>query len=127
MGMTLEIVIPYWSGAAFLFSIMAFCIVGICVGIIGRAPELIFGCIIMLLIFDGIAMVCSSGYMTTPANDRFCCIEGGKVCGNLPTCVFPTVNPYEQQPIHPLWWGYKLFVGSSEFISNAIVIKKEVV
>ena len=46
--------------------------------------------------------------------------------GPIVDCIYPTVNPYEQQPIHPIAWVVGFFVGSSEWIHSAVSIKTEV-
>lgn len=125
----IEIIIPYWFTAYSLGTVMAICLIGAVASACLLRPDLFVLFVGFLILFDIFAGVCSSGYMTTPTNGyRFAserCVPFGG--GPIVDCTYPTVNPYEQQPIHPIAWIVGFFVGSAEWIHSAVSIKTEVV
>lgn len=88
-------------------------------------PAIVVG-ILLLLAGDAICMGISSDYMHSPtgaimrSGDR-CFVDGV----GWSDCVYPSVNPYEQQPLHPIKWTWDLIVGGCRFLhdNQPIIIK----
>jgi len=123
----IEITIPYWIGAALVFiGMLAFISLAIACALV-KAWDFVAFCIVIVLIIDAFSVVASSGYMTTPS-DILCCEQCNQHWYNeTPHCIYPTINPYEQQPLHPILW----FLKSGEFVftgfGGMINIKHEVI
>jgi len=111
----IDITIPYWFPAASCCLVM---ICGILLMIYGLTLQgdarnicVIFG-IIFLFAGDGYAATGSSNYMSTSTTGSHCCESCSNHWPSIPKCVYPTVNPYEQQPLHPIAWcaGFVNFI-----------------
>ena len=121
--------IPYWFTAAMLCLFMVMCILGFFIGILS-SDITIAGTFIFLLFFtDLISLGLSAGYMSTPINGyEFwgtgrCIPVGG---GAVTPCVYPTINPYEQQPLHPVQWLFYNFPTTiRNYITGTISIKQQ--
>jgi hypothetical protein len=125
----IEITIPYWFTAYSLGTIMALCLIGAAISACLLRPDLFVLFMGVMILFDIFAGVCSSGYMSSPTNgyhfgNNVRCVPFGG--GPIVDCIYPTVNPYEQQPIHPIAWMVGFFVGSSEWIHSAVSVNTEV-
>jgi hypothetical protein len=126
----IDIVIPYWFGAGIAFAIMMLCLLGIGGSILVRCPQRAILFLLLLFLVDGFAAVASYSYMTTPINtENGVCIGGDEsswtYSSAFPPCVYPTVNPYEEQPLHPIMWIVDVFSGAFYIMTHSIVIREE--
>jgi len=125
----IEIIIPYWFTAYSLGTVMVLCLIGAVISVCLLKPDMFVLFMGIVIISDIFAAACSGGYMTTPTNgysfggSHRCVPIGG---GTIVDCIYPQINPYEQQPIHPIAWVIGFFVGSSEWVHSAVSIKTEV-
>jgi hypothetical protein len=77
---------------------------------------------------DGMAMFASDVYMRTPTNEMHTWnLDGSDMCFaknvGIVGCTYPKVNPYEQQPLHPIMW----IINAGKWCIGTVSIKQEVI
>ena len=125
----IEIVIPYWFNAYSLGVAMIFSLVGFIISLVLGKLDLATGCIIILFLLDFFALGLSSAYMTTPITGM-ALFEDKTKCVNHEVdgfykCIYPTVNPYEKQPMHPLYWIVNIVENMYRVATDMISVRKE--
>lgn len=122
----IEITIPYWIGAGIICVLMIACIVFAILCVYLRQLNFASLFIFLLIVIDLFAAGASSGYMSTPTESP-CCEFCNSNWNYMPHCEYPTVNPYEQQPIHPIMWTLKISQSMWGILTGTIHIKNEVI
>jgi hypothetical protein len=122
----IEITIPYWFEAAILcIGMVCGVIIVIAGGLSNRMDIATFG-LFVLFGFDVFSAMMSFNYMNTPTNDS-CCPTAISTWNVSTSCVYPTINPYEQQPLHPLLWTWQIVTFPFNWLHGAVEIKQGVV
>lgn len=120
----IDLVIP---GTAILvttyFIVMVFGIAFIFMGLVKRDEEIAAVGIIMLVGADALSAISSHFYMTTPLNSNVCRSDIPHPSSYFSPCQYPTQNPYEINPIHPLRWLWEGMTILTQFVGGALKIE----
>ena len=121
----IDIVIPYYTGAAIVCLGMLTSILMVVLGAMTGQGDCVVVGLLFLFGFDFGSAIASRDYLTTPTcGSKWCCEDhkGPSWNSGAPTCVYPTANPYELQPIHPILWIVGFFQGALQLVNGAVKV-----